>query len=406
MTSAVKFGSPEINKPECRVLHVLSVLGIGGAETWLIALLKYFEQVKKELPVRLRIDICLTGGRKTHFDEEASSLGAKLFYPHYCRKSLHFFIREFRRILVNGRYHAIHDHQDYTAGLHFLFGLGHLPPIRIAHIHSPFIHIENYASSILRRITISTGKKLLTNLATHIMGTSHQIVTEYGFDNSSFKKVKLGAAYCGFDVSRFLGNHENFHNELCSEFSFNKRSKIILFIGRLLSGNNPNLNQKNPDFALEVAKECIVKDPSICMLMAGSGDEIRKIFEYRVKDWGLSKNIRLIGPRSDVPRLMLGSDLLLFPSLCEGLGMVAVEAQAAGLRILASDSIPHECAVVPGMVEFLPLNAGFSVWADTAIRLVSSPPLDPSTCNLAVKNSPFSIVNSAAHLFRLYTGVE
>jgi glycosyltransferase involved in cell wall biosynthesis len=397
---------PEMSKPECRVLFVLSVLGIGGAETWLMALLKYFEQAKKELPVRLCVDICLTGGRRDHFDEEASSFGARLFYPHFCRKNLAFFIREFRRILTNGRYHAIHDHQDYAAGLHFLFGLGRLPPIRIAHIHNPLTHIKSYATSPLRRFTIALGKQLLAYLATHIMGTSRQVVTEYGFDGPIFRNVNRGSAHCGFDVTQFQGDHFKLHNELCNEFSLGEKSKILLFVGRLDSNKDPRLNQKNPEFALETARECINRDPGICLLMAGSGEEIRCQLETRVKTWGLGSKIFLIGPRSDIPRLMVGSDLLLFPSLAEGLGMVTVEAQAAGLRVLASDSTPRECAVVPGIVEFRALDDGPARWADSALRLLKSSQPGSLDCNLIVRHSPFSIDNSAKRLLDLYLGQE
>ncbi len=389
-------------QPECRVLQVFSTLGVGGAETWLMALLRYLDRIKDDLPFRVQIDICLTGGRKGVFDDEAASLGAKLFYPHYRRSNLPTFIHEFRSILADGRYHAIHDHQDYTAGLHFLFGMGHLPPVRIAHIHNPMIHLESYFTSHTRRFTAETGKRLLAHLATHIIGTSRQVVSEYGFDEDRFSKVKRGAVHCGFDVARFRGDYERSHHEICREFCWEKTAKILLFVGRL----NSNLNQKNPGFALEVAKACIDKDPGIRLLMAGGGEDVKMELEDKVRIWGLQESIRLIGPRSDIPRLMSGSNLFLFPSVGEGLGMVAVEAQAAGLRVLASDAVPRECEAVPGMVVFKPLDAGPSAWAEEALRLVSLSRPDLSACNVTVRNSPFSIENSAASLLDIYAGLD
>ena len=107
-------------KKKYRILQVFSNLGVGGAEIWLMALLNYFEQTKHKLPFELQIDILLTGKGMGVFDKEAILLGAKIYYLDYRRGNLINFISKFRSILTNGNYDAIHDHQDYTAGLHFL----------------------------------------------------------------------------------------------------------------------------------------------------------------------------------------------------------------------------------------------------------------------------------------------
>lgn len=389
-------------KPEYRILQVFSTLGVGGAETWLMALLRYFDKIKGDLPFRLQFDICLTGENKGVFDEEAKSLGTRLFYIRYSRNNLLTFIREFRTVLANGRYHAIHDHQDYTAGLRFLFGIGYLPPVRIAHVHNPLIHLESYATSHIRRLTINTGKRLLSHLVTHIIGTSRQILSEYGFDDERFSRVKRGAVHCGFNVSQFFRNHTSDHLDICNEFAFEQRTRIILFVGRLMADSKGKDNQKNPEFAIEVGRKCIDFDPDTRMLIAGSGEDMRTKLQAELSLLGLQDKIVLIGSRMDVPRLMSGSNLLLFPSVAEGLGMVAVEAQAAGLRVLASDTIPQECVVIPGMVEFKSLETGSSAWADDVLRLISLPHPNQSACNMSIMASPFSIENSACTLLKLY----
>src|SRR5205823_2389647 len=132
-----------------------------------------------------------------------------------------------------GRYDAIHDHQDYIAGLHFLMGGRYLPPIRIAHIHNPLYHRSNYANGLVRRAAQSAGKGLLLRLATHIMGTSRQIVTEYGFDDFDSREAVLGAAHCGFDVTKYQGDSRKTHAELCQELGWHESAKVILFVGRL-----------------------------------------------------------------------------------------------------------------------------------------------------------------------------
>jgi glycosyltransferase involved in cell wall biosynthesis len=394
------------NKPELRVLQVFSVLSVGGAETWLMSLLKYFREAEGSLPVRVKCDILLTGGEPSVFDEEAKALGARLFYVPFTRSNTAGFIREFRRILAAGNYDVIHDHQDYIAGLHFAMGLGRLPRIRIAHVHNPLYQRARYAKGLVRRVVRLAGHHSLGHLATHVMGTSRQIVSEYGFDGFNSRGVALGAAYCGFDVASYEGNREQVYADLCRELGWDPSAKLILFVGRLEADDVLHLGRvmshKNPTFALEVAKECISRDSDVRMVMAGAGNKKRRELESQIREWGLEERIRLVGVRTDVPRLMLGSDLLLFPSLAEGLGMVVVEAQAAGLRVLASDTTPRECVVVPGLVRFVPLHLPPRAWADEALRLIKLGQAGSTECVEAVKESAFSIENSAAKLLEIY----
>ena len=177
---------------------------LNAAETWLLSLLKYFRDAQDDLPVTVKCDILLTGGEESVFDEEATSLGARLFYVPFTRRKLLPFVREFRRILACGKYHAIHDHQDYIAGLHFLMSFGNLPPVQVAHVHNPLYHRLEYANGPVRRLSKSAGKVLLGHLATHVMGTSRQIVAEYGFDQSSFS----GLAPCYGSPRQDGGDHQ------------------------------------------------------------------------------------------------------------------------------------------------------------------------------------------------------
>ncbi|MFN2512398.1 MAG: glycosyltransferase [Pyrinomonadaceae bacterium] len=395
------------SKRELRVLQVFSGLGMGGAETWLMSLLKYFHEHSADLPVGIKFDVLLTSGEKAIFDDKARALGARLFYLRFGRRNLMSFVQEFRQILARGNYDAIHHHQDYIAGLHFLFGVGFLPKARIVHVHNPLYHRSNYATGFIRRITNYTGKLLISRLATHVMGTSRQILTEYGFHQSTLSDVVMNAAHCGFDVEVYQGDRAEAHADLCREVGWPESAKVIIFVGRLEGAemvyHGRMLSHKNPAFALDVARECMAQDARVHLAMVGDGEEKKKELEALVTDWGFPNNIRFLGLRSDVPRLMLGADLLLFPSLAEGLGMVVVEAQAAGLRVLASDTTPRESVVIPELVDFLALTANRKQWAAEALRLLSLELPDASRSNRKVKESAFSIENSAARLVSLYS---
>jgi glycosyltransferase EpsF len=140
-----------------RVLHIIDALGMGGAETWLMEALRLLSKSGKA-----RFDFLITSGKHAIFDDEARQLGAQIHYVRYGRTHLARFISEFRRILRDRRYHAIHDHQDYTSGWHFLMGAGVLPPVRVTHVHNPWIHIGvNYNKNLSRRLTTLPGSNWL-----------------------------------------------------------------------------------------------------------------------------------------------------------------------------------------------------------------------------------------------------
>ena len=189
---------------EIRVLQVLSNLGIGGAEVWLIALLRHFRECAEQIGVRVLSDVFLTGGLEDELDEEAKNLGVRLIYARYSRRTLPSFIATWRKTLRDGDYSAIHDHQEFSAGWHFLFGGGRLPPVRIAHLHNPMGHQESYGSGIIRRQTIVLGNCLIARIASHLLSTSRQLITEQGFDDfAAAKHLKKETVHCGFDARSF-----------------------------------------------------------------------------------------------------------------------------------------------------------------------------------------------------------
>ena len=148
---------PNSRSEPIRVLQVLGSLGMGGAETWMMQLLRRWRQTGA-----VQCDFLLTSAKDGIFDDEARSLGAELHRVTFSRKTLANFVGAYREILRSGCYDAIHDHCDYASGMHFAFGIGHLPKVRIAHIHNPWVHISD-----LYGVTPSEMQaQVLANLAT------------------------------------------------------------------------------------------------------------------------------------------------------------------------------------------------------------------------------------------------
>ena len=138
------------------------------------------------------------------------------------------------------------------------------------------------------------------------------------------------------------------------------------------------------------------------MLLAGARSEAVPVLEERIAAAGLSGSIRFVGIRRDIERLMSASDVLLFPSRGEGLGMAAVEAQAAGLPVIAADTVPRECVVVPELVHFLRVEDGEKQWASEVLRFAAER-RRVADANQRVAASAFSLDQSAAALLDLYS---
>jgi len=382
-----------------RVLQVVDTLGMGGAETWLMELLRFWSRTNT-----CQIDFLATSGNPGIFDEEARALGATIHYLRYGRAHLSGFVKEFRRILHQGCYDAIHDHQDYASGWHFLLGIGVLPRVRVTHVHNPWLHIEsNYAVSSLRRFTAIFGKHLVHQLATDVCGTSEEILCRYGFKPTRTMR-SVCAVHCGFDVGKFNKTRESDRASVLREFCWPDDSQLVLFVGRLdraLEFHHPQ-NHKNSWFAVHVVRAAVERQPTLRFLMAGAGDGPRRELEKRIEQWGLKEKFRLIGVRNDVARLMHAADVLFFPSRQEGLGMVAVEAQASGLPVLVSTAVPSECVVVPELVHALPLSEPVNIWADALLETMTEPRMPLELCRRALEASGFSIQNSARSLEQIY----
>ena len=152
------------------------------------------------------------------------------------------------------------------------------------------------------------------------------------------------------------------------DFKFNGkiRTKIRNEIeagDKLVLGHIGRFNkQKNHDFLIEVFKALHDKHPNSLLIMVGDGP-LKPSIEKKVSLLGLSSSVKFLGIREDIPDIMQGMDLFLFPSLFEGLPVVLVEAQAAGLRCIASDSITSETDV-SGRVEFVSLTELPDKWSD------------------------------------------
>ena len=160
--------------------------------------------------------------------------------------------------------------------------------------------------------------------------------------------------------------------------------------------------QKNPEFLVDIFAEIHKLIPNSELWMIGEGELLEKI-KIKIEGLNLEDNVVLWGRRDDVADLMQAMDMFLFPSLYEGLSIVTIEAQAAGLPVIASDCISIEHKIT-NLVQFLPLDKGPKYWADEIIKLMANLPKRRDT-SAEMISAGYEINQAAKSLEGFYTDI-
>lgn len=345
-----------MTQSRCRVLHVVGTMNPGGLETWLLHLLADAESAC------FQFDFCVCGSEAGVYDEEVERLGGKILR---CPRSrgLWKFRRSFGRLLREGNYDVVHSHVLFFSGAVLRWAKDEGVPIRIAHSHNAD---DGRPGTISRLFYRKVMKSRINRYATHGLAASKLAAAElFGKDWLSDKRFQT--LDYGLNLHPFQKPFDR--GTIRAEIGIPKGAPVVGHVGRFD-------RSKNQRFILDTAGVVLKCNPDIHFLLIGDGP-LRPEIEASARQMGLSQRIHCIGIRTDVPRLMLAAmDVFLFPSLHEGFGLCLLEAQAAGLRCVVSDTIPREVVRVPGSVEFLALSAGKGYWSTRIIQALDMPRLE------------------------------
>ena len=241
-------------------------------------------------------------------------------------------------------------------------------PIRIIHAHNSGIQQTiDHKLSLFHRLTERRNRKVLDRYATHLFACS-RAAGDWMFDGRPYTVVKNG-----IQISKYA-------------FREDKRKSIRQSLGledEVLVGVVGRLSaQKNPFFAVSVLRSLMREMPSAKAVFLGDGD-LRKQVENAVREAGIQSNVYFMGNVSNVNEWLSAMDVLLMPSLFEGLPFALVEAQANGLSCIVSSAVCKE-ADLTGLVWFEEieeapekwvtriLNADMRIRPDTSQQLIQS----------------------------------
>lgn len=307
----------------------------GGIETYLMNQLRALDREKAVFDF-------VTDFPKMAYEKEARELGSKIYFIPAKSKGLIGHWRAFSKILkAHPEYKTVYFNVlDAGAALTEL-----VPWLRgrtvITHSHNG-----------------STDKMKLHKLCRPFLNL---------FTKRRYACSRLAAAYMfGKKKAEIIPNMIN-----AEKFAFSpekraeKRAELkigdrfaVCHIGRLS-------NQKNPLGLIDIFAEVLKRDKNAVLLSVGSGEMEEEVRKY-ARDKGIAESIMFLGRRSDTDGILSAADVFLLPSFYEGLPIVAIEAQAAGLPLVMSDSITKECAVTENAV-FLSLRLPLDAWADTVV---------------------------------------
>ncbi len=369
-----------------RILHVVGGMNRGGLETWLMHILRNIDRD------RLQMDFLVHTTEPCAYDGEIRSLGSRII-PCLNPSKPWLYARNFKNILKeHGPYDVVHSHVHQFSGYVLRLAQQAGIPIRIAHSHIDASPLEAN-SGIFRRLYLNITKALIARHATVGLGCS-EVATVDLFGNSWQQDSRWQLLYYGIDMTRFQESVNT--QEIRQEFNIPREAFVIGHIGRFEK-------QKNHRFLLEIFAEIVKKEPLAYLLLIGEGS-LRGSIEQQVRKMGLEKQVIFAGSRSDIPRLMLGAmDVFLLPSLSEGLPMVGIEAQSAGLPFILSDVITDELLKIQPLVQKISLSKSPQQWANAvfATKNIQNKVSQTESINTMIK-SQFNIFSSIESLTKIY----
>ena len=355
-----------------RVLQSIGTLGYTGIAA---AVMNYYRHIDR---AQVQFDFVTCSPTEERFDKEVLSLGGRIFrVPSRSRHPFAYF-RALKKIIRQENYDVVHVHRDSAsmavdASAAKRCGV----PVIIGHSHSTGSDVpwQHY---------------LLRPFVNHLVTDRLACSAEAG--QWVFGKKKT------VQIVRNAIDPEEFYFRPDVRASYRaalgiEESHCIGFVGRLSQG-------KNVLRLLDIFALVAQKEPKAVLLLIGRGSMHDQIKE-RAEAYGISDKVLLLGQRNDVGSLMSAMDVFAFPSLFEGLGIVAIEAQTAGLRCVLSTAVP--APNFSGLAEYIELQAENEEWAE---KMLPSSAEDREAVRSLFPDSGYDIKKEAQTMLQYYVNCQ
>jgi len=319
------------------ILQVHAKMNFGGVESTAMNILRHIDRSKYAF-----VFLCIDSD-KFDYEDEMVKLGVKVIRtPSPKDIGIIKYIVRIRKIMVNEQIDIVHAHSNMVLSLSAAISVG--IKSRIAHSHTT--GTENIPNTS-KRIQLYISKVII-NIFCNVRLACSEEAGKYLFGSKPFDTYYNGIILNDFTFSEFK------RKKFRKEYGIPNTASVIGHIGRMVP-------VKNQNFLIEIFVEYLKLIPDAYLILIGEGYQQTQN-ELLAKKNDVEHRVIFLGSRGDVGYLYSAMDLFVFPSINEGLGMVIVEAQANGLKCLASDSVPSSVKLTEG-VEFYSLSNDSRSWA-------------------------------------------
>ena len=292
----------------------------GGVESVIMNYYRHLDHSKIQFDF-----ICDEDSTRIPYDE-IKKLGGRIFLvPKY--QNLPKYLKALGKLFKENQYRIVHSNINTLSVFPLYAAKKAGVPIRISHSHSTS-NPKEWKRNLIKNILRPFSKRYATDYF-----ACSELAGRYLFGNKTFDRGEVKIIHNAIDIDKFRFDEEA-RKKLRKEFGIKDSTIVIGHVGRFVQ-------QKNHTFLVDVFEEYHEKNPDSKLLLVGSGPLENKI-KKKVEKLGLKKSVLFLGQRDDINKLYSVMDVFCLPSLYEGLPVVGVEAQAAGLPCIFSEKITIE----------------------------------------------------------------
>lgn len=331
------------NEPK-RIAHIIGKWLGGGVES---VVMNYYRHIDHD---KIQFDfICDDDSTDIPYDEIEKLGGKVILIPPY--QKVFKYHKELKKVLKENNYKIVHSHINTLSVFSLFAAKCAKVPIRIAHSHSTTNKVE-WKKNLLKQVLRPFAKLFATD---YMACTEHAGRWMFGD-----KEYDMGNVYLlnnAIELDKFKYD-EKIRISKRKELGIKDKQIVIGHIGRYVA-------QKNHSYLIDIFNEVHKQNKEAILLLVGQGPLMEET-KAKVESLGLTKYINFLGQRNDVDELYQAFDLFVLPSIYEGLGMVLIEGQVAGLPCIVSSEVP-KIAKVTDNLEFIDLKTSPKIWASQII---------------------------------------